>query len=54
MKVDPKKLCVVFEESLPWALLHDLVAHPFLALTGYSRSAVRFHDWTSCKAWRRS
>ncbi|HEX7911748.1 MAG TPA: hypothetical protein VF534_27155 [Paraburkholderia sp.] len=27
--------------------MHDLIAHPAMVLTGYSRLSLRFHDWTS-------
>lgn len=36
-----------------WAFIHDLIAHPLCALTLYSAWAVKFHDWTSLKAWDR-
>lgn len=39
----------------PWKLLHNLVAHPYLALTGAlgvgEASATTFHDWTADRAW---
>jgi hypothetical protein len=39
----------------PWKLLHNLVAHPYLALTGAigagEASAATFHDWTGAHAW---
>ena len=53
MKTDPRTACANAQERLGWALLHDLVAHPFMALTGYSAPALRFHDWTSFRAWPR-
>jgi hypothetical protein len=53
MKVDPLNHCVRFRQSLPWALVHDLVAHPLMAVTGYSGWAIKFHNFTSHKAWRR-
>ena len=53
MKKDPNKCCVIFDESKLWALIHDLVAHPFLAISGYSKVGERFHDYTSSKAWTR-
>jgi len=37
-----------------WAFIHNLVAHPLLALTGGARWADRFHDYTAGKAWPRS
>ena len=37
--------------SLLWGLLHDGLAHPLMAITGYSRMSLRFHTWTSRKAW---
>lgn len=53
MKCDPSTACVSRNEVLRWAVVHDLIAHPFLALSGYARRAVRFHDWTSARAWPR-
>jgi hypothetical protein len=37
-----------------WALIHDAVAHPLLALSGWSGWARRFHAWSSEKAWPRT
>lgn len=31
-----------------WALLHNVIAHPLLAVAG---AVERFHDWTAAKAW---
>jgi hypothetical protein len=53
MKCDPNTACVTIREVLWWALLHDLVAHPLMAVTFYWRPAIRFHDWTSQRAWPR-
>lgn len=53
MKTDPNKGCKNTKERLLWAVLHDAVAHPVLALSGYSQWAMRFHDFTSRKAWPR-
>lgn len=53
MKVDPQNHCLKFRQSLPWALIHDLVAHSVMAVTGYSRFSIWFHNYTSHKAWRR-
>lgn len=52
MKTDPNRHCTKFREDRKWALLHDLVAHPFMALTFYSKISVKFHDYTSSLAWR--
>lgn len=54
MKTDPNRACANVEQRLIWALLHDGIAHPLMAITGYSRPAMRFHDWTSHKAWPRT
>ena len=54
MKRDPNAACANAEQRLLWAVLHDAVAHPLMALTGYCALAVRFHDYTSRKAWPRS
>lgn len=53
MKVDPINHCVKFRQSLPWAIIHDLLAHPFMAMTGYSRIAIEFHNFSSHRAWKR-
>jgi hypothetical protein len=53
MKTDPRVACANAEERRGWAILHDLVAHPLLILTGYSIWALAFHDYTSHKAWPR-
>lgn len=53
MRVDPRKACGNERERLMWALLHDLIAHPLMALTGFSAVSLRFHDWTSRYAWPR-
>lgn len=34
-----------------WALLHDGVAHPLMALTLYAQWAIRFHQWTDEPEW---
>ncbi len=53
MKTDPNKACKNLEEKLGWAIIHDLVAHPLLILTFYSKFSLWFHDYTSKKAWPR-
>jgi hypothetical protein len=53
MKTDPNKACSNVKERLLWAVLHDALAHPVMALSGYSKWAKRFHDYTSHKAWPR-
>jgi len=53
MKVDPINHCVKFRQSLPWAMIHDLIAHPIMALTCYSQVSIRFHNYTSHRAWKR-
>lgn len=53
MRTDPRKACDNPEESWFWAIVHDVFAHPLSALTLYSAPAVRFHNWTSEKAWPR-
>lgn len=52
VRTDPNKACDR-PGHLGWAVVHDLLAHPFMAATGFSRIGVRFHDWTSHKAWPR-
>jgi hypothetical protein len=53
MKTDPRAACANEKEALLWAFLHDFVAHPFMAITLYSRPSLRFHDFTSYHAWPR-
>jgi len=54
MKKDPNKCCVIFDESLGWALIHDIIAHPLMAITLYKVELfIRFHDYTSKLAWKR-
>lgn len=53
MMTDPRKACANTRELWPWAAVHDLLAHPFMVLTGYSRISLRFHDFTSHRAWPR-
>lgn len=54
MKKDPNRYCVAFRQVLFWAIVHDSIAHPFMALTLYSKWSQRFHDYTSRKAWIRN
>jgi hypothetical protein len=53
MKTDPRKACANTKEKLFWAIVHDLIAHALMALTLYSSASVRFHNWTSLRAWPR-
>lgn len=54
MKKDPNKCCVIFDEFLPWALIHDIIAHPLMGITLYKVELfIRFHDYTSKHAWKR-
>lgn len=50
---DPRTACSGLPQRHAWAVLHDLVAHPLMALTGYCRLSLRFHDFTSHWAWPR-
>lgn len=50
-KLDPNGMCDVKSGSLFWQLVHDGIAHPLLVLGFYSRPVIRFHDYTSFKAW---
>lgn len=54
MRTDPRTACANEREMFWWAMLHDLIAHPFMALTIYSTLSLRFHDWTSNHAWPRN
>lgn len=53
MRTDPRLACANAEERAWWAFLHDAVCHPLMALTNWAGWAVRFHDWTSHRAWPR-
>ena len=53
MKTDPRFACPNDTERRGWAMVHDCIAHPLMALAGWSPLALRFHDWTSLKAWPR-
>lgn len=39
-------------ERLGWAIVHDAIAHPLMALSLYSHWAIRFHQWTGRRAWK--
>ena len=53
MKTDPNRHCIKFKQDTKWAIVHDFIAHPLMALTFYSRWSIIFHNWTSHKAWER-
>jgi hypothetical protein len=53
MKKDPNKYCINFKQHLLWAIIHDVIAHPLMGLTLYSKYSIIFHDFTSSKAWKR-
>jgi hypothetical protein len=53
MRTDPRKACANEKQLLGWAIVHDLIAHPFMVATGYSRLSLKFHDATSQRAWPR-
>lgn len=37
--------------SVFWEFLHNLIAHPLMAITGNSKPALRFHDFTADRAF---
>lgn len=41
-----------WREDWRWAIVHDAVAHPLMALSGYAHWAIRFHNWTGRRAWK--
>ncbi len=53
MKTDPNTHCTKFKERRLWAIVHDLIAHPIMAITQYHPLAIALHNWTSFKAWTR-
>lgn len=54
MRTDPRVACANTEEHTFWAFVHDAVCHPLMALSGWAAWTLRFHDWTSFRAWPRS
>ena len=53
MKTDPNNHCINFTQHLGWVIIHDLITHPFMALTLYCKLSIKFHNYTSYKAWKR-
>lgn len=53
MKTDPNEGCNLKEEHLFWAVVHDAICHPLMALSGYSKWAIKLHNYTSHRAWPR-
>lgn len=54
MKKDPNEYCINFDQVLHWALIHDIISHPLMAITFYKiQMFIDFHDYTSSKAWIR-
>jgi len=51
VKLDPNPLCQQPVERPLWAFVHDAIAHPLVAITRYAGWAVKFHDYTSRRAW---
>lgn len=54
MRTDPRAACANSEERTFWAFVHDAVCHPLMAFSGWSKWSLRFHDWTSFRAWPRT
>lgn len=54
MRTDPRAACANAEEKFWWAWVHDAICHPLMAVTNWSGWSVRFHDWTSFRAWPRA
>ncbi|MFM0013710.1 hypothetical protein [Paraburkholderia sediminicola] len=53
MRTDPRKACANEKQLFGWAVVHDLIAHPLMVLTAYSRLSIAIHDATSLRAWPR-
>lgn len=54
MKKDPNIYCINYKQNLMWALIHDIIGHPLMAITFYKMDIfISFHDYTSQKAWVR-
>ena len=54
MRTDPRKACSNGREKFFWAFVHDLFAHGAMALSCWSAWSLKFHDWTSHRAWPRA
>jgi hypothetical protein len=55
MKIDPNSHCITYKQNLFWAIIHDVVAHPLMALTFYKiKMFIKLHDYTSHLAWERN
>lgn len=54
MKLDPNKHCVVYEQNLFWAIIHDVIAHPLMGICCYNEWSRNIHNITSHKAWKRT
>ena len=55
MKIDPNNYCISFKQNLFWALIHDIIAHPLMAISLYKyKPFIIFHNYTSHKAWKRN
>jgi uncharacterized membrane protein len=48
VKVSPR---ATYLENKVWAMFHDMVAHPLMGVTLYAGWTVRFHNFTSQRAW---
>lgn len=48
---DPRLACGNTQQHCFWAFVHDAVAHPLMALTGWCRASLWLHDFTSHRAW---
>lgn len=53
MRTDPNQACQNEKQRFWWALLHDFLAHPLMALFGYPVWSLKLHDFTSNRAWPR-
>lgn len=53
MRTDPNEACTNTREDFFWAFVHDAVSHPLMALSLYSDWSLRFHNYTSHRAWPR-
>lgn len=54
MRTDPNEACTNTREDFFWAFVHDAISHPLMAVSLYSDWSLRFHNWTSHRAWPRS
>jgi hypothetical protein len=51
VRTDPRDACPNEDECLFWAIVHDLIVHPLMAVSLWSKWSLRLHNYTSRRAW---